>query len=243
MRSRVTIVLLIVAVIALAVGLPFMKKWIGGIVPGQSAQTADSATGEPSAAAPSPGASPVVAPSGGPSGQPEVGPGGGKASNQNPDLTADANGLSKATVVMTTSEGVVKFKFYPNDAPNTVKRFIELVNKVENPNTHTVGFYNGLTFHRVIPGFVVQGGDPLGNGTGGSGQKLKAEFNGRHHVEGAIAMARAQDPDSADSQFYFTLGTFPHLDKSYTIFAQVVDGMDVVKRLKIGDKIVSVIIE
>jgi cyclophilin family peptidyl-prolyl cis-trans isomerase len=99
------------------------------------------------------------------------------------------------------------------------------------------GFYDGLRFHRVIPGFVVQGGDPSGNGTGGSGRKLKAEFNGRHHVEGTVAMARAQDPDSADSQFYFCLGTYPHLDRSYTIFGQVVEGMDVAKKLRIGDVI------
>jgi len=89
------------------------------------------------------------------------------ATNLNPDLTVDANGLSKATVIMTTSEGTIKFKFYSNDAPKTVKRIIELINK---------GFYNGLTFHRVVPGFVIQGGDPVGNGTGGSGQKLDAEF-------------------------------------------------------------------
>lgn len=154
--------------------------------------------------------------------------------NQSPDLTVDANGLSKATVVMTTDKGVIKFKFYPKDAPNTVNRIIQLINQ---------GFYNGLTFHRVVPGFVIQGGDPLGNGTGGSGQKLKAEFNQRRHIEGTVAMARAQDPDSADSQFYISLGTHPHLDRGYTVFGQLIDGMDVAKKIQVGDKMTSVVIE
>lgn len=150
------------------------------------------------------------------------------------DLTVDANGLSKATVVMTTDKGVIKFKFYPQDAPNTVNRIVELIN---------TGFYNGLTFHRVVPGFVIQGGDPVGNGSGGSGQKLKAEFNSRRHLEGAVAMARAADPDSADSQFYISLGTHPHLDRNYTVFGQVIEGMDVAKRIQVGDRMTSVRIE
>ena len=101
------------------------------------------------------------------------------------------------------------------------------------------GFYNGLTFHRVVPGFVIQGGDPVGNGTGGSGQKMKAEFNNRRHLEGTLAMARAADPDSADSQFYICLGTLPHLDHNYTVFGQVVEGMDVARMIKVGDKMLS----
>ncbi|MBC7690385.1 MAG: peptidylprolyl isomerase [Methylotenera sp.] len=157
-----------------------------------------------------------------------------KTTNLTPDLMIDGNGLSKATVIVTTNKGVIRFKFYPKDAPNTVTRIIELINK---------GFYNGLKFHRVVPGFVVQGGDPQGNGTGGSGQKLKAEFNDRKHVEGAVAMARAQDPDSADSQFYIALAPQPHLDHSYTVFGQVIEGMDVVKKLQPEDKMISLIIE
>lgn len=156
------------------------------------------------------------------------------ATNKNPDLTVDANGLSKATVVMTTTQGVIRYKFYSKDAPNTVKRMIELINQ---------GFYNGLTFHRVVPGFVIQGGDPQGTGVGGSGQKLKAEFNERKHVEGAVAMARAMDPDSADSQFYVSLGTHPHLDRSYTVFGQAIEGVDVAKKIQVGDKITSIRIE
>jgi cyclophilin family peptidyl-prolyl cis-trans isomerase len=154
--------------------------------------------------------------------------------NSTPNLTVDSTGLSKATAVMVTHAGNIKFKFYTNDAPQTVNRIIELINK---------GFYNGLTFHRVVPGFVIQGGDPVGNGTGGSGQKIKAEFNNRKHVEGALAMARAADPNSADSQFYICLGTLPHLDHNYTIFGQVVEGMEIVKMLKVGDKMVSFTIQ
>jgi cyclophilin family peptidyl-prolyl cis-trans isomerase len=234
MRSRVTVVLLVAGIIAVAVFLPQFRKWADSLVPNPGPSPTNPADLVASDA--SPGPSPLA------STTPGI-PGASKASNQNPDLTMDANGLSKATVVMTTSAGTIKFKFYPKQAPDTVNRFIELINKEKNPNTGELGFYNGLTFHRVIPGFIVQGGDPLGNGTGGSGKKLKAEFNGRRHVEGAVAMARAQDPDSADSQFYFTLGTFPHLDRSYTIFGQVTEGMDVVKNLKIGDKMLNVIVE
>jgi cyclophilin family peptidyl-prolyl cis-trans isomerase len=151
-----------------------------------------------------------------------------------PDLSVDANGLSKATVTLKTNKGTIKYKFYPADAPKTVHRMIELIN---------TGFYNGLTFHRVVPGFVIQGGDPQGNGTGGSGQKLEPEFNNRHHVEGTLAMARAADPASADSQFYISLGTLTHLDHQYTIFGQVIEGLDVTKQIVVGDKIESVTVQ
>ena len=126
-----------------------------------------------------------------------------------------------------TEYGNIDIEFFPDDAPNTVKRIKELVGQ---------GFYNGLTFHRVVPGFVVQGGDPSGNGSGGSGQHLKAEFNSRIHEEGTLAMARTSDPDSADSQFYISLGRHPHLDKNYTVFGKVTSGMDAVKKIKVGDK-------
>jgi cyclophilin family peptidyl-prolyl cis-trans isomerase len=154
--------------------------------------------------------------------------------NSHPDLSTDPNGLSKTTVVVRTNEGIIKFKFYPQDAPKTVRRFIELIQK---------GFYNNLAFHRVVPGFVIQGGDPAGNGTGGSGQKLDAEFNSRRHIEGTVAMARAENPNSADSQFYICLNALPHLDHNYTVFGQVTEGMDVVKRIKMGDKMTSVTLQ
>ena len=150
------------------------------------------------------------------------------------DLNTDENGLSKSTVVITTTQGVIKYKFYSKDAPKTVARMVELINQ---------GFYNGLSFHRVVPGFVIQGGDPIGNGTGGSGQKLAAEFNQRRHIPGTVAMARAQDPNSADSQFYISLGTHPHLDRSYTVFGQVTEGQDVAQKIQVGDKMTSVTIQ
>jgi cyclophilin family peptidyl-prolyl cis-trans isomerase len=156
------------------------------------------------------------------------------AQTAQPDLSVDDSGLSKAVVSLETEKGTIKFRFYSKDAPNTVARIIQLIQS---------GFYNGLNFHRVVPDFVIQGGDPNGNGTGGSGQKLKAEFNSRKHVAGTVAMARANDPDSADSQFYIALGTIPHLDGSYTVFGQVSEGMDVVKKIAIGDKITKVTLQ
>lgn len=167
--------------------------------------------------------------------------------NQKVDLMTDNNGLSKSTVVMKTSKGTIKFKFYSKDAPNTVTRFVELVQSK---------FYNGLAFHRVVPGFVVQTGDPKSRnksdpsiGTGGSGMKLKAEFNSRTHLRGAVAMARATDPDSADSQFYICHGSFPHLDGKYTIIGQVVDygekigEKDVLERIMQWDEVTDMSIE
>ena len=133
-----------------------------------------------------------------------------------------------------TKRGDVVFTFYPNDAPNTVASFVKLTR---------AGFYDGLTFHRVEPGFVVQGGCPLGTGTGDAGYKLKAEFNARPHVEGAVAMARAQDPNSAGSQFYICLGDARFLDRQYTVFGQVSEGMDAVKQIRVGDVMEKVTIE
>lgn len=130
-----------------------------------------------------------------------------------------------------TKNGNIEIELFPTEAPKTVARIKELVQK---------GFYDGLTFHRVVPGFVVQGGDPKGNGTGGSGQNLPAEFNAKQHVEGTVAMARSSDPNSADSQFYISLGRHPHLDKNYTVFGQVTKGMDAVTKIQQGDKMVKV---
>lgn len=187
----------------------------------------------PVSAPPSP--SPSPSPSASPQAQSSPTPSGLPSSNPNADLSVDDSGLSKATAQLTTSQGLIRFKFYTQDAPNTVKRVVELINQ---------GFYNGLSWHRVVPGFVVQGGDPQGTGMGGSGQKLKAEFNQRHHVEGTLAMARSgSDNDSADSQFYISLGTFPHLDHQYTIFGQVVEGIDVARKLRVGDKIQSITLQ
>ncbi len=139
--------------------------------------------------------------------------------------------VKQIAVITLEKGGEIRIEFFPEDAPKTVESFITLAKK---------GFYDGLTFHRVVPGFVVQGGDPKGDGTGGPGYKIKAEFNKRKHVRGAVAMARAQDPDSAGSQFYITFGSQPQLDGQYTVFGQVVLGMEHVDKIKVGDKMKSV---
>src|SRR5438094_1134260 len=140
----------------------------------------------------------------------------------------------KQTAEITMDKGgVIKIEFFPEDAPKTVENFVTLAKK---------GFYDGLTFHRVEPGFVVQGGDPKGDGTGGPGYKIKAEFNKQKHVRGSLAMARSQHPDSAGSQFYITYGPTPHLDGNYTVFGKVTSGMEHVDRIKQGDRMKSVVI-
>jgi cyclophilin family peptidyl-prolyl cis-trans isomerase len=140
----------------------------------------------------------------------------------------------KQTAVITLENGnEIRIDFYPEDAPKTVENFVTLAKK---------GFYNGLTFHRVVPDFVVQGGDPKGNGTGGPGYTIKAEFNKQKHVRGSLAMARSQHPDSAGSQFYITYGPTPHLDGNYTVFGKVTSGMEHVDRIKQGDRMKSVVI-
>lgn len=152
-----------------------------------------------------------------------MGPGG--------DSTGGSPGAGGDRMIIETDYGTIEIELYPQDAPQTVARIKELTKQ---------GFYNGLTFHRVVPGFVVQGGDPKGDGTGGSGKNLPAEFNSREHVEGSVAMARAMDPNSADSQFYISLGRHPHLDKNYTVFGMVTKGIEAVRQIKVGDKMKSV---
>ncbi|MBI4594204.1 MAG: peptidylprolyl isomerase [Candidatus Rokubacteria bacterium] len=139
--------------------------------------------------------------------------------------------MTQTAVITLESGGEIRIEFYPEDAPKTVENFVTLAKK---------GFYDGLTFHRVVPDFVVQGGDPKGNGSGGPGYQIKAEFNKHKHVRGTVAMARSQHPDSAGCQFYITYGPTPHLDGSYTVFGQVVAGMELVDRIKQGDRMTSV---
>lgn len=140
----------------------------------------------------------------------------------------------KQTGVITLEKGgEIRLEFYPEDAPKTVENFVTLAKK---------GFYNGLNFHRVVPDFVVQGGCPKGNGTGGPGYQIKAEFNKQKHLRGTLAMARSQSPDSAGSQFYICYGATPHLDGQYTVFGRVVSGMEHVDRIKQGDTMTSVTI-
>jgi peptidyl-prolyl cis-trans isomerase B (cyclophilin B) len=140
--------------------------------------------------------------------------------------------MVKQTATITLEKGgEIRLELYPEDAPKTVENFVTLAKK---------GFYNGLNFHRVVPDFVVQGGCPKGNGTGGPGYQIKAEFNKQKHVRGTLAMARSQDPDSAGSQFYICYGTTPHLDGQYTVFGRAVSGMEHVDRIKQGDKMTSI---
>ena len=140
----------------------------------------------------------------------------------------------KQTGIITLDNGQeIRLEFYPADAPKTVENFLTLAKK---------GFYNNLTFHRVVPDFVVQGGCPKGNGTGGPGYTIPAEFNTQKHVRGTVAMARSQHPDSAGSQFYICYGPTPHLDGNYTVFGKVTSGMEHVDRIKPGDRMQSVAI-
>ena len=141
--------------------------------------------------------------------------------------------MKQIGVITLESKGEIRIEFYPEDAPKTVENFVTLAKK---------GFYDGLKFHRVVPDFVVQGGDPKGDGTGGPGYTIKAEFNKQKHVRGAVAMARSQHPDSAGCQFYITYGATPHLDGSYTVFGRVVSGMEHVDRIKQGDRMTAVAI-
>lgn len=141
------------------------------------------------------------------------------------------------TATIKTEKGSIVAELKPKQAPFSVTNFIQLANG---------GYYNGLTFHRVEPGFVVQGGDPLGNGTGGPGYTVQGETkNGLKHTEGALAWARTADqvnPEqrSSGSQFYITLAPTPFLDNQYTVFGHVTQGMDVVKQIARGDKILGV---
>jgi peptidyl-prolyl cis-trans isomerase B (cyclophilin B) len=140
---------------------------------------------------------------------------------------------SRPRAVLKTPLGEMEIEFFPDKAPGHVKNFLDLARK---------GFYDGTTFHRVIPGFMIQGGDPntrdpraprSEHGTGGPGHTVKAEFNDTSHKRGIVSMARSQDPNSAGSQFFIVVKDAPYLDRNYTAFGQVVRGIEV------ADKIVN----
>jgi peptidylprolyl isomerase len=130
------------------------------------------------------------------------------------------------TLILTLESGPVTIRLRPDLAPNHVARIKELVRE---------GFYDGIVFHRVIPGFMAQGGDPQGQGFGGSGKKIKAEFSKEPHVRGVCSMARSQNPDSADSQFFICFDDARFLDNQYTVWGEVTDGMDHVDALPKGE--------
>ncbi|PWB55453.1 MAG: peptidylprolyl isomerase [Candidatus Methanoperedenaceae archaeon] len=143
--------------------------------------------------------------------------------------------MANRTAILETAKGTIKFELYETETPITTKNFIDLTNK---------GFYNGLVFHRVEPGFVIQGGDPKGNGTGGSGKNIPLEIAPTlTHKKGAVGMARSQEPNSASSQFYICLEDSKFLDKNYAVFGQVTEGQDVAQKIKKGDKIIKATIQ
>jgi peptidylprolyl isomerase len=132
------------------------------------------------------------------------------------------------TLILETTKGPVKIAMKPDLAPKHVARIKQLVRD---------GFYNGVAFHRVIDGFMAQTGCPQGTGTGGSGQKLRAEFTPTKHGRGTVSMARAANPDSGDSQFFICFTDAPWLDNQYTVWGEVIEGMENVDRIKRGEPV------
>lgn len=153
---------------------------------------------------------------------------------QSPEIGELTERAQRSQVRIATARGDILFQLFPDDAPIHTAAFIKLAE---------AGFYDGLTFHRVEPRFVVQGGDPSGDGTGGPGYHLKAEFNARPHLRGTVAMARASAPDSAGSQFYICLGDARFLDGKYTVFGQMTEGFEALDAIRRGDVMTSVKVE
>jgi len=142
--------------------------------------------------------------------------------------------MPNRTAILETTKGTIKFELYETEAPITTKNFIDLTQK---------GFYNGLTFHRVIRGFMIQGGCPKGDGTGGPGYSIRDEFHPKlKHTKGAVSMANA-GPNTGGSQFFITEAPQPHLDGKHSVFGQVKEGQNVVESIKKGDKIIKVTIQ
>lgn len=152
---------------------------------------------------------------------------GSNTQSSSSDSNASDDKLPIATIEI-EGYGEVKAELYPETAPNTVNNFISLANS---------GFYDNLKFHRIIKDFMIQGGDPQGNGTGGPGYKIEGEFtsngfaNNLKHTKGVLSMARAQDPNSAGSQFFIMTGDAPHLDGQYAAFGKVISGMDIIEKV------------
>lgn len=143
-------------------------------------------------------------------------------------LTLVAAAQDQRTCVLETEKGTITLRLFPEVAPRTVARISELADS---------GFFDGIVFHRVVADFVVQAGDPTGTGEGGSGQTIPAEFSHLHYLRGSLGMARDDDVNSNDSQFFICISEQPHLDGKYTLFGQVSAGEEVLDRIRQGDKI------
>ncbi|MBI5877167.1 MAG: peptidylprolyl isomerase [Chloroflexi bacterium] len=148
------------------------------------------------------------------------------------DMQLDPAKQYKATIE--TSKGTILCELYPKLAPKHANSFAFLACQ---------GYFDGLTFHRYVAGFVIQGGCPKGDGTGGPGYNLPAEFNALPHTPGILSMARTSDPNSAGSQFFIMVGNAPHLDRQYSIFGKVTEGMDVVYKIRASDVMKGVVVE
>jgi peptidylprolyl isomerase len=142
------------------------------------------------------------------------------------EQVASANEANGDKILLNTSKGEIIINLMPEIAPVHVARIVELVKS---------GFYDGIIFHRIIPGFMAQTGDPKGDGTGGSGTNLKAEFSDYKYISGTVGMARTMDPNSADSQFFICFDGCGHLTGQYTVWGQVETGMEVVEALNVGE--------
>jgi cyclophilin family peptidyl-prolyl cis-trans isomerase len=152
-----------------------------------------------------------------------------KKYDQRPALAIDTSRNYSATV--RTNRGDFTVELLPSLAPEHVNSFVFLARDE---------FYNGTKFHRVVPGFVAQGGDPTGTGTGGPGYNVPLEASKERFVRGVVGMARSSEPNSAGSQWFVTLGDAPHLNGQYTLFGKVTDGMDVVDAIEVGDSITAI---
>lgn len=141
-------------------------------------------------------------------------------------MSETSTASAASSILFETSQGQVEVKLLPDIAPNHVARISQLVSE---------GFYDGIVFHRVIPGFMAQSGDPTGTGMGGSGVKLDAEFSDYAYRYGTVGMARSMSPNSADSQFFICFDGCSHLTGQYTVWGQVENGMDVVEKLAAGE--------
>ena len=143
-------------------------------------------------------------------------------------LAVSAAAQENRLCVLETEKGTITFRLVPEVAPLTVARISELADS---------GFFDGIVFHRVVADFVVQAGDPTGTGEGGSGKTIAAEFSHMHYMRGSVGMARDDDVNSNDSQFFICISDQPHLDGKYTFFGQVLQGEDVLDRIRQGDRI------